>query len=500
MREDAAAGEFRVVLCWDQDRFGRFDILDAGHYIRPFRQAGVSLVTVAQGLVDWDGLMGQFMYSAVQMGKAQYLRDLSRNVVRGQLAGAAKGVWQGGPAPYGYALEPIPDAPPRKDKKAPTHLVANPETAPVVRRIFQMLLDGYSTHDVASTLNTEGIPARNGGKWRFSNICKLVKKRVYLGEFRYGDSPEGRYHWASAGGVQTGANTRKGRHWRAETNPVIIPNSHEPLVSAADFKRVQEILKERTSNKSPYRPKGTPYRLAGLLRCGHCGGSMVGVKKTYPGSDGPTNRTYVCSSYQQSGTAVCKRHFIGEAVFTPILVRKLQDHFADVGELRELKAEIRRRCQPSKPTCSGAEVARLQGRIDKLSKQIDQGAENLLAAPADLTAVLTTKLQSWQKERDELRKQLQAHQRPQAGTVANVDEMVEAITGELQTLRESLNESDPGLLRAALKRLVSKVELWFDFKQTKYGDRIQAVPRRGLIHLRPDLQIVKLVSGGSTEG
>jgi len=49
MIADAGKGRFKVILCWDQDRFGRFDSVEAGFYIHPLRQAGVKLVTVAQG-------------------------------------------------------------------------------------------------------------------------------------------------------------------------------------------------------------------------------------------------------------------------------------------------------------------------------------------------------------------------------------------------------------------------------------------------------------------
>lgn len=486
MRDDCQQGDFRVVLCWDQDRFGRFDPIEGGYWIRPFRQAGVTLHTVAQGIINWEDFQSRLLWFVQQEGKHAYLRDLSRNVVRGQLAGAAQGLWQGGPAPYGYQI-------------VDQRIVVDPDTAPVVRRIFKMLLDGKSTREIASELNAEGIPGPYGGTWRFSRVCKLVKKRIYMGEYRYGDNPEGRYHWANADGVQAGANTRKGRHWRFETNPLVIPHNHEALVSEADFERCQQILRDRTLNKSPYRPKGQPYRLAGILKCGHCGGSMVGVKKTYPGSDGPTNRTYVCANYQQSGNSVCKRHFIGEDVFTPILIRKLKEHFQDVGNERELRAEIRRQCQP-KPLASGADVARLQARIEKLNQQIDHGAEKLLTAPADLTTILTAKLQTWQKERDALQRQLQAHQSPQDATVAAVEEIIDGAISELQTLRERLHEADPGLLREVLRQFVAKVELWFDFKKTKYGTRVQAVPRRGLIHLREDLKIIKLVPADSAPG
>ncbi len=45
MIEDAkVSGDFKAILCWDQDRFGRFDSLEAGEWISPLRRAGVELV------------------------------------------------------------------------------------------------------------------------------------------------------------------------------------------------------------------------------------------------------------------------------------------------------------------------------------------------------------------------------------------------------------------------------------------------------------------------
>ena len=36
-------GDFEVILCWDQDRFGRFNSIEAGHWIYPLMQAGIRL-------------------------------------------------------------------------------------------------------------------------------------------------------------------------------------------------------------------------------------------------------------------------------------------------------------------------------------------------------------------------------------------------------------------------------------------------------------------------
>src|SRR5437899_1970944 len=41
-REERA--DFKAILCWDQDRFGRFDSIEAGYWIHPLRQAEIVLV------------------------------------------------------------------------------------------------------------------------------------------------------------------------------------------------------------------------------------------------------------------------------------------------------------------------------------------------------------------------------------------------------------------------------------------------------------------------
>ena len=69
MIADAGRGKFKAIIVWDQDRFGRFDSVEAGFWIHPLRQAGVQLVTVSEGLLDWSDFTGRVMYSIKQEGK-----------------------------------------------------------------------------------------------------------------------------------------------------------------------------------------------------------------------------------------------------------------------------------------------------------------------------------------------------------------------------------------------------------------------------------------------
>ena len=164
MRDDATSGKFSLVLCWDQDRFGRFDLLEGGFWITPFREAGVRMETIAQGKIDWEDLVGQLIYSVNQMGKAQFLRDLSRNVCRAQLQDAMKGRGTGGNRiPYGYRSKRIVD---EYGKAVDYRLVVESHEAEIVRRIYRMYLEpGGSVRGVAVQLNVEGVPGqlvRNG--------------------------------------------------------------------------------------------------------------------------------------------------------------------------------------------------------------------------------------------------------------------------------------------------------------------------------------------------
>ena len=97
--------DFAAVLCWDQDRFSRFDPIEANYYWHILSQAGVKIVTATQGELDFSDLGGWLTASVTQYGKAQYLRDLSRNVLRARLSNAKQGRWTGNRAPYGYRLE-----------------------------------------------------------------------------------------------------------------------------------------------------------------------------------------------------------------------------------------------------------------------------------------------------------------------------------------------------------------------------------------------------------
>src|SRR5262245_47442874 len=80
MVSDLARGDFTAVLVSTQDRFSRMEPADFCGASKPFIDAGITLVTADEGPKDWTSAIGQVVLAVGQLGKNQYLRDLSYHV------------------------------------------------------------------------------------------------------------------------------------------------------------------------------------------------------------------------------------------------------------------------------------------------------------------------------------------------------------------------------------------------------------------------------------
>ena len=146
LREDCEKGpDFSIILVWHEDRFSRNDPLEYGFWLKPIRDSGVVLETPV-GRVDWESLGGRLLSLIGQEMRHDYLRQLSRNVARGQLASANNGGGgTGGSSPVGY-------------RRKGDDILVDPYWAKIVRRIFREYLKaGASLRSVVDLLNREGV-------------------------------------------------------------------------------------------------------------------------------------------------------------------------------------------------------------------------------------------------------------------------------------------------------------------------------------------------------
>ncbi|MEQ8789533.1 MAG: recombinase family protein, partial [Pirellulaceae bacterium] len=208
IRDAEEIGDFQAILCWDQDRFGRFDSIEAGEWISPLRRAGVELETVTQGRINWEDFAGRMIYQITQEGKHHYLVDLSRNALRGMIRFAKQGNLLGMPTPYGYDRlyhdangkemcrirrgEKF-----RKPRDWTATLVPSAEKAEVetIRWMFKTFAEtDRSARSLAVELNKRGVPSPNGREWDFTHIKNILRNEVYVGCLAYGRRAAGLYH------------------------------------------------------------------------------------------------------------------------------------------------------------------------------------------------------------------------------------------------------------------------------------------------------------------
>ncbi len=238
MIDDAQHGEFQAVLCWDVDRFSRFPVLEANHYWFLLDRAGVPIDTVAQGRLDFADLGDWLKASVVQHGKAEYCKDLSRNVCRGMREKRQAGYWLG-PSPFGYEVV---------DRKLKPN-----DDAETVRRIFQLRLAGYGTHLIAKQLNNDGIKTPNDKEWQSQSVRNILDRVTYVGDSLVGKFARGKFN-------------------QIFDQPQTVKDTHPAIIDRKAFDSVQALPK--MSRAANGRGGSDGAKLSGLIFCGRCGGPM----------------------------------------------------------------------------------------------------------------------------------------------------------------------------------------------------------------------------------
>ena len=345
LEADLQAGKINCVLVKDLSRFGR-DYIEMGRYLeRVFPAQGVRFIAVSDHV---DSAQGRYdlLLPMKNLFNTQYARDISDKVRSAIHAKQKRGEFVGAFPSYGY----------QKDPADHNHLVIDPAAAQVVRRIFDLFEQGYGKVRIAKLLNAEGVPSpseykrllgeryHNGRKieqttyWTYATIHRILQNQMY------------------AGCMEQGRNYRPTMHGKAvqrdRADWTVVPDTHEAVIGAEQWERVQSLLHKRTRQLS-FDQNQSPF--AGFLRCGDCGRAMV--KKRQGGGI-----YYTCGSYQRYGPTVCTRHSISHAVLEQIVLDDLNRIIASVQDLKALAegAEI------ESPRGQAGARARLEGGLERL--------------------------------------------------------------------------------------------------------------------------------------
>jgi site-specific DNA recombinase len=499
--------DFDAVLVWDQDRFGRFDSMEAGFWIHPLRKAGVRLVSVTEGPINWDDFAGRVMYSLKQEGKHQFLVDLSRNVSRGQISNAQKGLLCGQAAPYGYDRMLVDEAGAHrqrirtgerfvKPRSWRTTLVASDDAAKVstVKWLFQTYADtDTGLRNLASQLNARGVAGPSGGPWYAASIRAILDNRNYTGTFTWAKRREGKYHSVAAGQIRerdrNEVTLSPAGKPHAVDNPreawIVVEDAHAAIIDKPLFERAQVKLRDRRRDKSGQsfrthtRGNSDAYLLSGLVYCAKCGCKMHGSTLVAKGRRYPK---YSCSTYCRSGKDNphgCGCHGVHQDQLVAVLVRKLQAGVLSSSNLDRIRKAMKKK-NDQRRAASPKDTADLRKQLAELDREIDLAAENFLRAPAEVLDLVGNKLTALKRQREHVRVGLRAAE--DVGTATDAAAEAEALVARLWRLGEELGKAEPARRREVLRLFVDRIELRFD--QVKQGKKVTCPLRSGEIHLR----------------
>ena len=280
--EKVEADEVGAIVLKDSSRMGR-DYLRVGLYREMFREKGIRLIAINDNV---DTANGDDDFTPFREIMAEwYVRDTSRKIKSAFHTRGMAGKHTSSYPPFGYL----------KSSEDKNQWIVDEEGAAIVRRIFQLTLEGKGPYQICNILSDDKVEipgyylAQRGVglhqkhtfadpyRWSSSTVCGILKKKEYLG------------HTVN---FKTRKNSYKDKKnkYVSENEWVIFENTHEPIIDQVTFDNVQRI---RGGVKR--RPDGWGYvhPLTGLLYCDDCGGKLY-VHRINNGKDIPK---YVCGNY-----------------------------------------------------------------------------------------------------------------------------------------------------------------------------------------------------------
>ena len=337
---------FDVILVWKHSRFAR-NREDAIVYKSLLRKQGVSVISMNEQVDDTPA--GKLLEGIIEVIDEFYSLNLAEDTIRGLKENAARG-FQNGSIPFGYKAQTVIDGNNKRTKLEPEE-----NSAPIVKRIFQIYLEGKGTKEIAKTLNSEGLKTSKNKAWSSSAIAYIIKNEVYTGTLVYG---------------------KKCKHKTINTanNIIRVENNHPAIIDTISFCSAQKIMKTRNKNITHPRETASNYLLSGLLYCGKCGAKMIGC----PAKSGKFFY-YACHNYSKRGKAICNMRLINKNEIEQFIIERLKTLILTEDNLRELLDIVLDEIKQNdnslhlKLTTLEKQLDESKNRLDKLYNTLETG-------------------------------------------------------------------------------------------------------------------------------
>lgn len=348
-------GLIGTIIVKDMSRLGR-DYLQVGMYTEMvFPNADIRFIAINNGVDSINGTEND-MTPFINIFNEFYAKDTSRKIRAVFKSKGQSGKPLSTNPPYGYL----------KDSEDKNHWVVDEEAAEIVRRVFQLCIEGYGPTQIAGEINKlhvmnptahlkslgVGVPdnrlTAGDYTWQDSTIVHMLSRIEYLG------------HTVNFKTYRKSYKNKK----QLKNDPSewkIFENTHEAIIDRETFDIVQRIRDGRRR----VTPMGEMPVLSGMVFCGDCGKKLYQVR----GRNLPQKEYMVCSTYRKVKGG-CSSHQIRNEVLENFILEGIQsisayvrDHEEEFIELvtQKTQSELNRSMRDWKK-----ELEQAQARIRKL--------------------------------------------------------------------------------------------------------------------------------------
>lgn len=289
---DIEENKVNMVITKDLSRLGR-DYIKTGYYIENyFPERNIRYIAILDNL---DTFEENSSASDITPFKAvlndMYAKDISKKIRSVCRQKRENGQYISAYPPYGYIKDTNSEL---------AHLIVDDYASQIVKRIFDMYVNGMSTYKICDFLNAENIepPAvylkmnlvhrsEDYYKWRPSSVQKILKNEVYLGKLLQGKTKKLSY------------KSKKKIELPREVW-IVEENAHKPLVDQETFDKVQQILQRKYNTRNRNRE----YLLKGITYCHNCGNKLTFVTKTEKYKEKKYERRYAVCGTANKGRCI----------------------------------------------------------------------------------------------------------------------------------------------------------------------------------------------------
>ena len=422
-------GKIDVILTKSLSRFAR-NTVDSLNYIRELRTLEIAVISEKENINTLTA-ESEMLITIMSCFAQAESESISKNVAWG-----VRQSFKSGNVPMQYAKL-------LGYKKGENDLPEIiPEEAEIVKEIFCSYLDGMSLKQIADSLNSRGVKTKHKQTtWQSEIVKSILVNEKYTGDALLQKT------------YITDCITKKSRKNNGELPMYLVKNHHEPIISRADFNRVQEEMARRSAKraiadkltKTEQGKYSAKYALSELLICGECGTHYRRVTWT---AKGFKEIKWRCINRIQYGKKKCHN---SPTVDEQSLHRAIVSAINEFCEVKDDVANVLRESitEVLDPNLNGS-VQAAQQRIDELAHNIDELIK--LATAPETAATAMADIEKFSEEMKTLRDFIETEKSKQLMAQRGSDEL-NAVLERLEKENFTMTEYDD----VAVRQLIEKI-------------------------------------------